>query len=429
MIRTRHQEKEIIAFEELSILFFPLQGYSSIVYLVLALIFSCLIVFSRALFDTGLALFFFPMWVVSVAAIVDYGFVILDFTSVGRPRPPKFSAEMLLAQFDSRLAKEMIYLGTLASLIAAIPILMIQLALLIISLLVFPAATAFISMEGSMFSGFNLIRLFQFIKQAGFGVVTVKLLLIEIALGALLFLAIQNFQTLSNAYLFLGTCVVVYLILMLFRCIGVLLHSRRAELGLSTEFSPEQQEMERKQQEDAKRSDIIFDLHQLLRSNAKVAWQTLEATLKKDNYESEAEYFHAISEWQHSILMLKMAQGYIERLLERNDTHRAWDIFELCHSRSDGKFQLLSGKTVMNLCEVAYKTNHYKLAVEQLSHFEKDFPNHPGLKDALYLAVQLCSANLNDFEQARIHLGSIEEKFPNAPQEERFQILSALLVT
>ena len=155
----------------------------------------------------------------------------------------------------------------------------------------------------------------------------------------------------------------------------------------------------------------------------------LEAALIEDQYESEAEYFHAISQWDHPQLQLKMAQGYIERLLKRNDTRTAWQIFELCHARSEGKFQLISGKAVMDLSNHAYSRNHYELAVEHLGHFEADFPKHPGLKDALYLAAQIYCSHLNDFEQARVFLDTIQERFPDAPQEERYQKLSDLLVT
>lgn len=71
-----------------------------------------------------------------------------------------------------------------------------------------------------MFSAVNPLRLYQFIRHMGFGIVTVKLIGIEVALGMLLFVGIQTVYTAPAYYLMPGTCIVVYPILMLFRCIG-----------------------------------------------------------------------------------------------------------------------------------------------------------------------------------------------------------------
>lgn len=428
MIRTRHRDEVIVPFEDLTIFLFPLSGFTIFVYLLLAPVFAILIMVSGM--HMFIALRTLPIWMIAVSALMHYGFVILDYTSRGRQLVPRLTWDMLTAQFNSRLAKELLFLSVWVSFVFTFENPAIQLALIISSLVVFPSATSYIGMQDSFTSAINPVQLFQFIKHMGYGAVTAKLAVIEIALGALLFLGIQKGATASLLNLFLGSFAAVYLILILFRCIGVLLHSRRKELGLLTEFSPEQEDAQRQNQVHSKRADIVFDLHRLSqRGNTKEAWQMLDAVLKEDNFESETEYFDAISEWHYPLLMLRMAQSYIERLLERKDTHRAWQILELCHSRSEGKFQLPSGKAVMDLCKNAHSLNHAKLAVEHLGHFERDFPNHPGLKDALYLAVQICSTDLNDFEQARSYLQAIENKFPGAAQEERYQQLSDPLVT
>lgn len=428
MIRTRYKEEEIEPWQDLSIFLFPLTGFTLFVYLALAILFSYLVVISTASILLAVRALF--TWMVCVCGLLHYGFVILEFTSRGIQEAPRFTAGMLFAHFDSRLFKELLFLALLVAVVLAVKVAAIQFFLITVSLLIFPAATAYIGVEGSMSSAVNPLRLYQFIRHMGLGIVTVKLVGIEVALGMLLFAGIQTATTAPAYYLMLATGMVVYLILMLFRCIGVLLHCRREAFGLATDFSPEQEEMERLSQIRLKRGDVFFDLHGLSqRGNTKAAWQMLEAALKEDEYESEAEYFHRISQWDNPSLLFKMAQGYIERLLKRKDIRTAWHIFEHCHSRSAGKFQLISGKSVMQLCRHAYSNDHAKLAVEQLGHFEKDFPKHPGLQDALYLAVQICCADLNDFKQGRIYLRTIKEKFPDAPQEERYQTLHDLLVT
>lgn len=428
MIRTRHRDQEITQFEDLAIFLFPLTGFTLFVYLLLAPVFTFLIMASGT--SWFVALRTFPIWIAAVCALIHYGFVILEYTSRGRQLVPRLTWDMLTAQFNARLAKELLFLSVWVSFIFTFENPSLQLVMITVSLLIFPAATSYIGLQDNFISAINPVQLFQFIRHMGFGPVSVKLLVIESILAALLFLGIQQGPTASFFSLFLGTFAAVYLILMLFRCIGVLLHSRRKELGLLTEFSPEQVDAERQDQVDSKRSDIFFDLHGLSqRGNTKKAWQMLEAALQENEYQSEAEYFHRISEWDNPLLLLKMAQGYIDRLLKSNDMHTAWQIFESCHNRSQGKFQLSSGKSVIDLCKHAYSRDHSKIAVAHLGHFQKDFPKHPGLKDALYLAVQICCEDLNDFEQGRVYLRAIKEKFPNAPQEERYQTLSDLLVT
>ena len=431
MIRSRHRDEEIAPFEDLEILLFPLSGATSLIYLLLTALFSFLIVITGTLHESGLPIFLFPIWVVSLCGIVKYGFVILEYSARGRRRVPNFSGEMLPVNFDAAsLLKEMLLLFILISPVLIFKDIVVQVASIIVVLLILPGVFYYIGVENSFYNAVNPVKLFHFIKLTGLNTVTVKLAVIEIALSTLLFVGVQNMLGAPALNLFLGTCIIIYLILLLFRCIGVLLHSRREELGLPVEYSPEQEELERQSQVDSKRSDVVFDLHRLSqRGNTKPAWEMLEAELIKDNYESEAEYFHAISEWDHPMLLFKMAQGYIDRLLKRNNTNTAWQVFEHCHSRSDGKFQLKSGKSVMDLCQHAYSRDHKKLAVEQLGHFGIDFPKHPRLKDALYLVAQICCADLDDFEQARSHLGTIEKRFPNAPQEERYKTLNDLLVT
>ena len=431
MVRSRYQDEEVSTFEDLTILRFPVSGPTFFVYLLLGSLFSFLVVFTGSFYESGLPIFMLPIWVVALCGIVKYGFVILEFTARGRQQVPKFSGEMLLANFDAgSLFKELSVQFILISPVLAVSDVWLQVALILVVLLILPAVYYYVGVENNFFGALNPVKLSQFIRHSGFGAVTAKLAAIEMSLATLLFVGARDLTTIPAPYLFLGTCIAVYLILMLFRCIGVLLHCRREELGIETEFSPEQEESERRKQVHLKRSDVIYDLHRLSqRDSLTAAWEMLESALNEDEFESEADYFHSVSQWPNPILMLKMGQGYVERLLERNDAHRAWQIFGYCHDRSEGNFHLANGTTVIDLCEKAHRLNHYKLAVEQLGQFESDFPEHPRRKEALYLAVKICSSDLNDFEQARIHLRTIEEKFPDAPQEERYQKFSDLLMT
>jgi len=158
------------------------------------------------------------------------------------------------------------------------------------------------------------------------------------------------------------------------------------------------------------------------------AWEMLEQRLQDDNYVSEADLFSRTRNWENPLLAVKAGQGFIERLIESKDFRTAWNILEFCFEANQGDYKLLSGETVLALSSRAETRNHKSIMVTILTHFEKDFPNHPQTTAALLTAARFTAHDLDNFEGGREIIAHLQSTYPEIRGDKTFQALSTILM-
>ncbi len=335
--------------------------------------------------ETGI--FAFVWLIVFGIPFLQYCFAIMDFASRGNQQAPRMSIEIIA--LDSRTFKELFLMGMLLGAITATPA-DYQWITTGVALLIAPAMTSFVVLEGSLVNAANPLKIFRFISMMGLTYVTLRILVTSVLL-LFLFVADRHttlFENIAGRFFF--ATVGTYLLLTLFRATGALLHSRRDQLGLHTDFSPEKNFANEIDSDQQTRREFLVEVYNLWQGGKqKAAWEMLESAIKNDRYNSEAFYYAELNEWKDPQLAWKTAQGYISRLIEV-DPEEAWRIYEEVIRSSNGDYKLGSGSTLLALAENANTVERKRITIESLSNFESDFPGHPKIRQAYLTATDLC---------------------------------------
>ncbi len=203
------------------------------------------------------------------------------------------------------------------------------------------------------------------------------------------------------------------MLMWMFRNLGILLHDRANRLGILVQYSEANDIKAQESFENAKNEEFIRELHKLsVAQKYKDAWNLLSARIKQDGYTSEAFLFNRLRKLQDPYLGQRIGQDHIERLISNREFTEAWHVYDICTATPKIAFRLLSGRAGLRLAETADSSTRSACIVQELDQFEKNFPNHPAITDALLLAAQINCNQSSDFDKARRIIGELELRFP-----------------
>jgi len=404
---------------------FALMNFSIIV--LFFIIYSSVILGMRVPGGLG-AVMGIPGYYLSTVLYIRYMFVVVEYTSLGYNELPKLSGAMIFPANDDRLWKEVLLVILLLLGYHEMLILGWQTIYSVVALIVFPLATAIITIEHSFSGALSPKVWLHMIRSIDLSVH----LITYVVLQSITIIVISNFVTdfydiyplTQTAQLF----VILVLLMLMFRSLGIVLHASADKLGISTKFSAEAAKANADQVEQQIVEDLMSRLHKLSATeNYKDAWQLLSDHLQKDNYTSLSSVFDRLKNLQDPYLSLKLGQEYIERLVLKNNISEAWRVFDYCHLTPGIDFYLRSGNSVLKLAETADSEDQYRAIEQLLACFETEFPNHPRAAEALLIQARIHCNQLNDFHQARTILLDLESRFPEIAQFKAYRETRALL--
>jgi hypothetical protein len=410
-------------FEPLRIYTFPFSGINVGVLVFFTLLFTWIESVTRGFGVSGLII---VMMLAYVATLLFFGylFVILSETARGHQQVSKLSVN-LLDDAKGPLFKEVILLSFLAALVFLIPHPFWKIATALSMLLVVPIATSIIVIRDQLFAAMNPLSWIDMISRIG----TRGLLLEYLALQAALILVLYFSLTSDLGWLnFIKVAVVLTLFMLVFRALGVLLHTNADELELPVTHSERLAEEQQAEAEERRISDNVFKLHQLARSGQSgKAWKHLQEHLTAESYRTEASYYARIRGWDNPALAIRAGQDYISRLVERDEIRTAWDVLEFCFTANNNEYRLHKGATVFEMIDQGDTSLRKKILAHLLSNFETDFPKHPRTAEALLLAARIIAHDLDDFEQARTIMAKLRSGHPDILDDTKFTALEAVL--
>ena len=154
----------------------------------------------------------------------------------------------------------------------------------------------------------------------------------------------------------------------------------------------------------------------------------LEKRLRDDNFATEADLFARIRDWDNARLAVKAGQGFIERLIAKQDFRTTWNVLEFCYTANGNDYKLLSAEAVMKLSTNAETRSQKSIMVSILRHFEEDFPNHPQTAESLLTAARFTAHDLDDYDSARKMVTHLQATYPSIHTNKAYQALSSILI-
>jgi len=224
-------------------------------------------------------------------------------------------------------------------------------------LLITPAVFSSVAVEGSIRRALNPVRIVTFIYSMGLTYVALRV----VVTGTLLLLfALQHYTTVLEPPLGAPLMAIggVYLLLVMYRATGALLHARRDYLGLKTDFSPEQ--------------------------------------AAEDNRIRAAQERQAF---------LKPLMG----MCREDQYGEAWQLYGEVMADSNGGYRLDSGEAVIRLADTASNQAERRTIIEAIRHFDDDFPNHPKSRQAFLAGTQL-ALDTQDLELAQAFFDNVQHR-------------------
>jgi hypothetical protein len=414
-------------FEPLQLFRFPFT-FVNIGITVLFLIFLSGAAYMLRIPSGGIVMISVPGLYLTAILYTHYMFIIVEYTSLGFQVLPKISGAMVQPTYDQRLIKGVVVVVVLLYGYHQINNETIESMYICFVLLVFPLTTAVITIERVFFRALNPLVWWQMAKEIGLSRHALTYLIIQVGAMVLISDFLSRIHEIHQGYFIPYIFSILIVLMWMFRSLGILLHDRANELGILVSYSKEKDIADQESYEGRRIEDFVRTLHDLSSSNRyKEARQLLEERLEQDNYLTEAFYFNRLQKLQDPHLAKKMGQNYIEKLISNDEQHEAWRVFDFCTSAPGFEFRLLSGQSVLSLADSADSITRFAAITKQLLKFESDFPGHPGTADALLLAARNYCNHLNDFDKARVIIGSLESRFPQMQQNKKYQATRALL--
>ena len=385
MTKASRQPPTIDAFEALDIYSFPFKGQNVGVLILFTLMYSWVEFSYRFLGVSGLAISALPLYL-STLFFVGYLLIILEYTAMGYQRVPAISGSLL---YEARgpLVKTMILVSFLLAIVYLVQAPWWQLFFGICSLILLPISIGILAIENSIVAALSPLRWYMLLLRMESRARFAQCLGLEaVLLIAVYFVAATNLGVLNVA----RVLVVLSLLMMVFRCYGVLLHDNAVQLGISVTYSKDVENAQRAAADRVVIADFMYEIHQLVSGgNSSRAWEVLDARLKKENFSNEAAYFEHAQRWDNPTIALRLGQGYIGRLIKADDMQGAWRVLEYCYATNDEEYRLASGASIFALEPFANSRRRNEILFHLFSYFEKDFPAHPRIADASIAAERI----------------------------------------
>ena len=355
-----------------------------------------------------------------------YLFIILDFTARGYQAPPKLSGDLLNAN-KLRFIKSLTIASFFVSLMYATASSPALLGLMIaLTFLFLPVSLCIIAIQDNFLAALNPLNWPVFFRDIDFDKSVAQYFLIlglTVATGSLL---TKNFGWLN----LLTVTAIVFSVIVLFRSLGVVLHTHATTLGLSVRFGPQVEARQVAESERRALSDFSLSLYQQVEVNRiGEAWEAYQKHIAADNFASEDALWDIIHRWPSSKLAILAGQSYIDRLLKQQRSREAWDVLRYCFKHNENEYQLSNGDATLKMADTTSTSQEREICAELLRYFDKDFPAHPQASDALLRAVEIMLIDSDDTTSARKLLGHIRIKFPDSAKKRTYLKLAAAVAT
>lgn len=410
-------------FEDLEIAAFPFRGGNLLIALFFCLIFSYLLFVLRVV-GLGGIVWTAPLAYVNAVFFLGYLFVIVDYTAQGYQKIPIMSAN-LLSTGRSRFFKELVLISFFFSLFFVSNNPYWQVSFVLASNLLFPMATSVVIMEESLVSALNPLKWIGVLMDIKADATFVAYFVIQTGTIFLAYIAVFVDLGWFNLITMMAF---VMAMMTVFRSIGIALHSNAESLGIGVQYGKQVEEQQVQQAKDKELSVFVTSLYKLSNSSQMdKAWLSLERRVRDDGYKTEADLFARLCGWDNVRLAVKAGQGFIERLVAREDYRTTWNVLEFCYTANRNEYRLLSAGTVLELSARAETREQIEIMVYLLGRFEEDFPNHPRTGEALLIASQFYAHDLNDFEGAREIMARLHAEHPEIHASKTYQALSGIL--
>lgn len=333
----------------------------------------------------------------------SYGFDVIENTTLGYAKAPSFGNAFSGSR--KRLVRQVLLLSLGFTLIEITPEPLQWIAISML-LAVAPAISSSIVFHERIGSALNPLRVWHFISNMGLGYMALRLLTTSVLLLCLYVASgeLELSSTMEGKALVSGGAVM--LVLMMFRATGTLLHIRREELGIRTEFSVEQNEQQSRRRERKKVSAFLDKVKTEFKlKGVESGYRMLELELKRHKFRDDAIFYELLKEMADRRLLYRFAGGYVGRLIDV-ETGRAWAILLEMHGEAQGKFQLGSGSDLLRLTKTAETRGERLALLELMERFQEDFPQHPEVRLAWLAAAELALL-VDDKDRARSHIARV----------------------
>ena len=410
-------------FEDLEIASFPFRIENLFTAIFFCLIFSYILVVYRVV-GLGGTVWTVPLAYVSLLFFFGYMFVIVDYTAQGYQEVPKISGNLVTTE-KSRFFKVLVLVSFFFTLFFLFKNPYWQIGFVLAASILFPVATCVIIMEESLVSALNPLKWIGVLMDIKADSAFLNYFAIQ---TGTIFLATISFSVDLGWFNLFTMLVFVMAMMAVFRSIGVALHSNAETLGIGIRFGKQVEEDQLQLARDRELSGFVTGLYKLANGGqAAQAWQILEKRIQDDEYQSEAELFDQLRNWDNVRLAVKAGQGFIERLVAAEDFRTCWNVLEFCYTANGNSYKLLSASSVLELSRRAETRNQVKIMVSILRRFEEDFANHPQRAEALLIASRFCAHELDDFETASEIMAHLHAQYPAIHADKTYQALQAIL--
>jgi len=192
---------------------------------------------------------------------------------------------------------------------------------------------------------------------------------------------------------------------------GAILFTRRNELRIDTDFSPEQDAAEAVAERERELDALLTDLHRLTAVDRnRQAYARLDEYLARDRYRNDARVYEALRQFQGRDLRLEHAVHYIERLVAARNPTTAWVVCKRCLDEDDRFRPLADASVIALVAQATERDAHY--AATLLEDFARAYPDSALHANALFRLAQLRIDRMADPGAGFELLDRIERDYP-----------------
>jgi len=202
--------------------------------------------------------------------------------------------------------------------------------------------------------------------------------------------------------------------------LGVILYHRRHELDLQTVKSPEQALAEEVAAEQKRIDRLFHEVHTHVNAgNHAHAIKLIEEEVAEDPVTLDPLMHHRLQEYRNEQLLLEHAVRYLSRLVEREETRKAWALMKEC-LKLESRFRPPSDEVLLKLTRAAAREDA-GLVNMLLTDFPDAYPDSALIPDALFRRARICIELLRESETGLELLKQIAREYPDFARGEAFQ--------
>ena len=201
---------------------------------------------------------------------------------------------------------------------------------------------------------------------------------------------------------------------------GIVLYHRRHQLDLQTMQSPEQALADELAAEQKRIDKLFHDVHTHVNAgNHGDAIRLIEEEVGKDPISLDPLMHERLQEFRNEQLLLEHAVRYLTRLVEREETRKAWALMKECLER-EPRFRPPVDEVLLQLTRSAGREDA-GIVNTLLADFPDAYPDSPLIPDALFRRARICIELLRDGETGVELLRRIAGEYPDFARSEVFK--------